>query len=139
MKIKKFSAIGFKSFMEKLDIPIPSGISAIVGPNGCGKSNIVDALRWVIDHIDPKPANIADSALLLSPPKDGYIVLAGGSDHSAARARIPYTGDSFDEAKAVHAHSVNAIVKTAPAPKQSWRERARGARMWHGISARPWT
>lgn len=75
-----------------------------------------DALRWVIDHIDPKPANIADSALLLSPPKDGYIVLAGGSDHSAARARIPYTGDSFDEAKAVHAHSVNAIVKTAPAP-----------------------
>lgn len=74
-----------------------------------------DTLRWVIDHIDSNPANAADSALLIHPPKDGYIVLSGGSDRSAARARLPYSGDTFDEVRAVHAHSVNAIVKTAPA------------------------
>lgn len=46
MKIKKINLIGFKSFMDKLEIAFPAGLSAIVGPNGCGKSNIVDAIRW---------------------------------------------------------------------------------------------
>ena len=40
--------IGFKSFLEKVQIEFPPGVSAVVGPNGCGKSNIVDALRWVM-------------------------------------------------------------------------------------------
>ena len=44
MKIKKVSILGFKSFMEKLDITFSNGISGVVGPNGCGKSNIVDAI-----------------------------------------------------------------------------------------------
>jgi len=48
MKIKKLEIIGFKSFLEKVLIDFPPGISAVVGPNGCGKSNIVDALRWVM-------------------------------------------------------------------------------------------
>ena len=48
MKIKKIDIIGFKSFMEKASIAFPPGISAIVGPNGCGKSNVIDALRWVM-------------------------------------------------------------------------------------------
>jgi chromosome segregation protein len=48
MKIKKIDIIGFKSFLEKASIAFPPGISAIVGPNGCGKSNVIDALRWVM-------------------------------------------------------------------------------------------
>jgi chromosome segregation protein len=48
MKLKKLEIIGFKSFLEKATISFPPGISAVVGPNGCGKSNIVDALRWVM-------------------------------------------------------------------------------------------
>ena len=48
MKIKKLDIIGFKSFQDKASIAFPPGISAIVGPNGCGKSNVIDALRWVM-------------------------------------------------------------------------------------------
>ena len=48
MKLKKLEIIGFKSFYDKANIQFPQGISAVVGPNGCGKSNIIDALRWVM-------------------------------------------------------------------------------------------
>ncbi len=48
MKLKKLEINGFKSFFEKAAITFPAGISAVVGPNGCGKSNIIDAIRWVM-------------------------------------------------------------------------------------------
>lgn len=54
MKIKKVSMIGFKSFMDKLEVQLPAGISAIVGPNGCGKSNMVDAIRWALGEQSAK-------------------------------------------------------------------------------------
>ncbi|MBN1102913.1 MAG: AAA family ATPase, partial [Deltaproteobacteria bacterium] len=54
MKIKKLSVVGFKSFTDKVDIPFAVGLSAIVGPNGCGKSNIVDAIRWAMGEQSAK-------------------------------------------------------------------------------------
>ena len=48
MKLKKLEIAGFKSFYEKATIEFSPGISAVVGPNGCGKSNVVDAIRWVM-------------------------------------------------------------------------------------------
>ena len=48
MKIKKLEIQGFKSFVDKVDMSFPNGIITVVGPNGCGKSNVVDAIRWVM-------------------------------------------------------------------------------------------
>lgn len=48
MKLKSLEISGFKSFIDKANIEFPPGVCAIVGPNGCGKSNIVDALKWVM-------------------------------------------------------------------------------------------
>src|SRR3990172_3262544 len=54
MKIRSLELIGFKSFYEKTTIQFQDGINAIVGPNGCGKSNILDAIRWVLGEQNPR-------------------------------------------------------------------------------------
>lgn len=54
MRIKKLSIRGFKSFMDRVDIAFPKGISGVVGPNGCGKSNIIDAIRWCMGEQSPR-------------------------------------------------------------------------------------
>jgi len=48
MKLNKLEILGFKSFRDRAVLDFSTGISAVVGPNGCGKSNIVDAIRWVM-------------------------------------------------------------------------------------------
>src|SRR5262245_7532142 len=54
MRLQSVSLFGFKSFADRTEVKILPGITAIVGPNGCGKTNIADALRWALGEQSPK-------------------------------------------------------------------------------------
>lgn len=73
MRIKKLELFGFKSFKDRTVIEFDPGMTGIVGPNGCGKSNIVDALVWVMGEMSAKHlrgANMSD------------VIFAGSQDYS---------------------------------------------------------
>ena len=48
MRFTKLRLNGFKSFVDPTDLVIAEGLTGVVGPNGCGKSNLLEALRWVM-------------------------------------------------------------------------------------------
>src|SRR3954470_8899169 len=54
MRIKRLEIYGFKSFVDKTNFQFGGGMTAVVGPNGCGKSNIVDAILWCMGEQSPK-------------------------------------------------------------------------------------
>src|ERR1700735_100980 len=54
MKLTRLRLIGFKSFVESTDFEIEPGLTGVVGPNGCGKSNLVEAVRWVMGETSYK-------------------------------------------------------------------------------------
>ncbi|WP_310474057.1 AAA family ATPase, partial [Sandarakinorhabdus sp.] len=54
MEFRRLRLAGFKSFVEPVDLHIEPGLTGVVGPNGCGKSNLLEALRWVMGEGSPK-------------------------------------------------------------------------------------
>jgi chromosome segregation protein len=129
LKLKKLQILGFKSFCDRTELKFHGdGVAAIIGPNGCGKSNIADAISWVLgeqsaktlrgsrmeDVIfagtrDRKPTGMAEVSLTLLDPE-----VYGGSDANdpteiEIRDEMPVDGhviDDWDEA-AVRAHAVS--------------------------------
>ena len=54
LKVERLEISGFKSFVDPVEVRFAGGVTAIVGPNGCGKSNVVDAITWVLGEQSAK-------------------------------------------------------------------------------------
>lgn len=61
MRLTAIKLAGFKSFVDPTVLPLPSNLTAVVGPNGCGKSNLIDAVRWVLGEASIKNLRGSDS------------------------------------------------------------------------------
>jgi chromosome segregation protein len=147
LKLKKLQILGFKSFCDRTELKFHGdGIAAIIGPNGCGKSNIADAISWVLgeqsaktlrgsrmeDVIfagsrDRKPTGMAEVALTLIDPE----VYAGSDAHDPTEIDVqndlPESTEDWDEAE-VRARAAEEVEQlTAEAqPGQTEEVEGRG-------------
>ena len=89
VKFKNLKISGFKSFIDPVELPIEDGLTGIVGPNGCGKSNLVEALRWVMGESSAK--NVRGQEM-------DDVIFSGTDDRSSRNlAEVTLTIDNTDK------------------------------------------
>jgi len=88
MKLTRLRLHGFKSFVEPTDFVIEPGLTGVVGPNGCGKSNLVEALRWAMGETSHKSLRASDM--------DAVIFAGSGNRPSRNHAEVMMTIDNSD-------------------------------------------
>src|SRR5689334_17900479 len=146
LKLKKLQILGFKSFCDRTELKFPGeGIAAVVGPNGCGKSNISDAISWVLgeqsakslrgvrmeDVIfagtrDRKPTGMAEVSLTLIDP-EVYGGQPVGEPEIDIQDEMP-SEDDWDEAsvRASAAVATDAHVADVQPGPLDWKEGMEG-------------
>jgi len=138
MRFNRVRLSGFKSFVEPAELAIGAGLTGIVGPNGCGKSNLVEALRWVMGETSAKqmrgaemdsvifggtadrPArNQAEVALALDNTMRDAPAPFNDGDESATRARS--TGSTARRCASATCSTCSPTSRPGRARPQSWR------------------
>jgi len=102
MKLTRLRLVGFKSFVEPTDFLIEPGLTGVVGPNGCGKSNLVEALRWVMGEASHKAMRAADMDDVIfsgnnSRPPRNMAEVAMGIDNTDRSAPAQFNGEEMLE------------------------------------------
>jgi len=89
MRLTAIKLAGFKSFVDPTALPLPSNLTGVVGPNGCGKSNLIDAVRWVLGEASMKNLRGTDS--------EDVIFNGSKSRKPVGRASVELVFDNSDQ------------------------------------------
>ncbi|MFC3098820.1 chromosome segregation SMC family protein [Alteraurantiacibacter palmitatis] len=94
MEIRKLKLSGFKSFVEPATLNIEPGLTGVVGPNGCGKSNLLEAIRWVMGENSPKSMrsggmeDVIFAGTATRPPRDFAEVVLHAADSEGEELNV---------------------------------------------------
>jgi len=94
MRIRKLKLSGFKSFVEPAEMRIEPGLTGVVGPNGCGKSNLLEAIRWVMGENSPKSMrsggmdDVIFAGTAQRPPRDFAEVVLNAADDDGEELEV---------------------------------------------------
>jgi chromosome segregation protein len=108
MRLDKIVLDGFKSFADKTDFVFDASVTAIVGPNGCGKSNVVDAVKWVLGEQRLKSLRSDQMADVIfsgsgsrKPTGSAEVTLLISNPEGAGTGRLPIETDQVQVSRRV--------------------------------------
>ncbi|MBB3953293.1 chromosome segregation SMC family protein [Novosphingobium sediminicola] len=94
MRFRRLKLSGFKSFVEPAELRIEPGLTGVVGPNGCGKSNLLEAIRWVMGESSPKSLrgggmeDVIFAGTATRPPRDFAEVILSAHDSAGEELEV---------------------------------------------------